>query len=66
MEKLQERVDSKSGGGKMKGKVGVITGCGPPTSIGVCLSFTQSILWLTPDPHRQGHGPGRRQSLVPP
>ena len=35
MEGLQERVESKAGGGKLKGKVGIITGVGPSTGIGV-------------------------------
>merc|ERR1712032_1000758 len=34
MEGLQERVQSKAGGGKLKGKVGIITGMGPSTGIG--------------------------------
>lgn len=37
MEDLAARINSKKGTGRMKGKVGIITGVGPPIGIGVSM-----------------------------
>jgi len=57
MEGLQERVQSKAGGGKLKGKVGIITGVGPSTGIGVSTHHWSITPILTLDRHGEDHGP---------
>lgn len=49
LEALAIRIEDKSGAGKLKGKVGIVTGVGPPNGIGVSLYFTTEDYRLNAD-----------------